>query len=65
MKISSQKKQIIIQETFYFLSILMISLFLLEIIFSGMINNYINLNFLLILWLIFAFLEVSLPKNEK
>jgi len=65
MKISKQKKQIIIQETFYFLSILMTSLFLLEIIFSGMINNYVNLNFLLILWLIFAFLEVSLPKNKK
>lgn len=65
MKISIQKKQIIIQETFYFLSILLISLFLLEIMFSGMINNYVNLNFLLILWLTFAFLEVSLPKNEK
>ena len=65
MKISSQKKQIIIQEIFYFLSILLISLFSLEIVFSGMINNYFNLNFLLIFWLIFAFLEIALPKNEK
>lgn len=64
MKIGVEQKKIIIQETFYFLTVLLFSFILLEVFFSNMINNYFNLNFLLIIWLIFAFWELNLNKGK-
>jgi len=46
------KFDIIILEIFYFLSILITALIVLELILPGLVSAYLNLNYILILWVI-------------
>lgn len=47
------KKQVI-QEIFYFFSALLAALFLLDLLFNGLIVAYFNFNILFLFWLISA-----------
>ena len=46
--------QVIKREIFYFLSILLVVFVILEMIWPNIILAYLNLNWLLVLWLIFG-----------
>lgn len=53
--------RVIKQEIFYFLSILLVVFIVLEIIWSNIILAYFNLNWLLVLWLIFGVILLIKP----
>lgn len=63
MKILIQNYKIIIRESFYFLSVLICALFILEIAFSGMISAYINFNFLILFCLLLAIGDIIFNKH--
>jgi len=55
------KKSLIIQELFYFLTVLVGVFIILEIIWPNIILAYFNLNYLIILWFIAGLM--ALAKN--
>ena len=50
------KDKQIIQEFFYFFSVLLVTLFLLDLLFNGLIVAYFNFNILFLFWLVSAYL---------
>lgn len=66
-KITEKQKEILkifIQEFFYFLSVLVAALFILDIIFRGLIISYLNLNLVFLLWIIIALINLSFNKKK-
>jgi hypothetical protein len=60
------KIEITIQELFYFLSISIAILALLELVWPGLVSAYLNLNYILILWLISGMIILLNPnKNDR
>lgn len=57
------KKGLIIQELFYFFTVLLGVFIILEIIWPNIILAYFNLNYLIILWFIAG--SLMLIKNKK
>jgi len=51
--------KIIIQEIFYFVSLLLILLFILEIVLKGLVSVYLNFNFLIVTWLFLLILNLK------
>ena len=66
-KLNEQQKKILkifVREFFYFLSILVAALFILDIVLKGLITAYLNLNFLFLLWLIIALIDLGFKTNK-
>lgn len=66
-KINERQKEIlkiVVREFFYFLSVLMAALFVLDITFRGLITSYINLNLLFLLWVIIALIDLRFNKKK-
>ena len=66
-KITEKQKEtlkIVIQEFFYFLSVLVATLFIIDIIFRGLITAYLNLNLLFLLWIIIALIDLRFNKKK-
>lgn len=59
------KIPIIIREIFYFFSILLAVFIILEIIWPNIILAYFNLNYLLVLWLIFGIISLKALRSTK
>ncbi len=66
-KITERQKEIlkiVVQEFFYFLSVLVAAFFVLDIIFRGLITAYLNLNLLFLLWIIIALIDLRFNKKK-
>lgn len=53
---------LIIREIFYFISLLLILLFILEFALDGLVSVYLNFNFLLVIWLFVLALNLKTKK---
>jgi hypothetical protein len=58
------KFDITILEIFYFLSLSLAILIVMELILPGLVSAYLNLNFILILWAINGMILLFKPKNN-
>lgn len=66
-KINEKQKEIlkiIVREFFYFLSVLVAALFILDIVFRGLITSYLNLNLVFLLWIIITLIDLSFNKKK-
>ena len=66
-KLNEKQKEIlkiIVREFFYFLSILVAALFILDIVLKGLISAYLNLNLLFLLWLIIALIDLRFKAKK-
>ncbi len=52
------KNKVLIREGYYFLTVLLIVLVVLELLSPNIILAYFNLNYLIVAWLIFSVLEL-------
>lgn len=59
------KLKIVAEEIFYFFTAALVIFFLMEIIRPRIVLAYLNLNWLLSLWLIFALLALLMPREEE
>ena len=57
-------KKTILREIFYCFTGILVIFFILEIIFPNIILAYVNINVLLLLWLIIGILIIGLNKNS-
>jgi hypothetical protein len=55
----------IVKESFYALTSFLAVLTLLELVFPRMVLSYVNLNFVLLLWLIFAIISITLRQGKE
>ncbi len=55
----------IVEESFYALTSFLVVLTLLELAFPRMVLSYVNLNFVLLLWLIFAIISITLRHGKE
>lgn len=60
-----EKFEIILREIFYSLSILLVVLVLFELLWPKLVLVYININYLLIFWLIIGIFTVVMGKSSK
>lgn len=58
MGILSDKKKVLIKEISYFLSFLLFALIILELFIPGLVIFYLNINFLIIICLIFSIVDL-------
>ena len=66
-KLNEKQKEILktfVREFFYFLSVLVAALFILDIVLKGLISAYLNLNLLFLLWIIIALIDLRF-KTKK
>jgi hypothetical protein len=56
--------KIALLEIFYFLSIAFAMLFCLEMLWPGLVSAYLNLNYILILWVINGMIILFNPKEN-
>ncbi len=66
-KINDKQKEIlkiILREFFYFFSVLVAALFILDIVFRGLVISYLNLNLLFLFWIIIALIDFGFNKKK-
>jgi hypothetical protein len=65
LRIKKEELRILVEESFYALTISLAVLGVLELVFPRIVLSYVNLNFVLLLWLIFAIISIISFKKSS
>ncbi len=63
--LNKENNQVFIEEFFYFLTIILFSFFILDLLFSGILSALFNFNIIFIFWLINLFLLLRNFKEKN